>query len=51
MIFNRIFLEIIFIRVFKGLGFTFFLTIVIFPFYVMLLMSFKIQSLFNFKPP
>ena len=50
MIFNRIFLEIIFIRVFKGLGFTFFLTIVIFPFYVMLLMSFKIQSLLILNP-
>lgn len=50
MSFNRIFLEIIFIKVFKGLGFTFFLTIVIFPFYVMLLMSFKIQSLLILNP-
>ena len=50
MSFNRIFLEIIFIKVFKGLGFTFFLTIVIFPFYVMLLMSFKIQSLLIINP-
>jgi len=50
MIFNRIFLEIIFIRVFKGLCFAFFLTIVIFPFYVMLLMSFKIQSLLILNP-
>ena len=50
MSFNRIFLEIIFIKVFKGLGFTFFLTIVIFPFYVMLLMIFKIQSLLIINP-
>tara|TARA_B100000029_G_scaffold332415_1_gene324625 strand:+ start:121 stop:1341 length:1221 start_codon:yes stop_codon:yes gene_type:complete len=50
MSFNRIFLELIFIKVFKGLGFTFFLTIVIFPFYVMLLMSFKIQSLLILNP-
>ena len=50
MSFNRLFLEIIFLKVFKGFGFTFFLTIVIFPFYVMLLMSFKIQSLLILNP-
>ena len=50
MSFNRLFLEIIFIRVLKGFGFTFFLTIVLFPFYVMVLMSLKTHQLLILNP-
>ena len=50
MSFNRLFLEIIFIRVIKGFGFTFFLTIVLFPFYVMVLMSLKTHQLLILNP-
>jgi len=50
MSFNRLFLEILFLRVLKGFGFTFFLTIVLFPFYVMILMSLKTHQLLILNP-
>lgn len=50
MSFSRYFIETIFVKVLKGIGFTFFLLIILFPFYLMMMTSMKTQALLLINP-
>ena len=50
MSFSRYFIETIFVKVLKGIGFTFFLLIILFPFYLMMMASMKTQALLLINP-